>query len=238
MTRSTPVLRLGGRREGVYDASQVPAGVGKPLETVVLPISGVRRQGWDLSRDKLSRSPVPLPDQAHQLPGVELRANSPRLDSDQSLSFNMNGSHCDTGLLYSRHRRNTKICQEEARSTVDSANTRSFDATFGPDDGTVTLTILVGNGQFGSSIVRLDGAIITSGSDIKDFPLGRADALVGKTLRIKSIVSDVNDQTLHTSVEYILSGATRTQRFTQQDSVKSPGDSTLFRAEIRLGAAK
>ena len=99
-------------------------------------------------------------------------------------------------------------------------------------DKPVTLTVVIGDGQLGSSYVQLDGTKITSGEKISNFTIGAGVQIKGKVLRIKSIVSDVNDMTNHTSISYQLKGGVKDATYALESTVANEGDSVLYRAEI------
>jgi hypothetical protein len=75
------------------------------------------------------------------------------------------------------------------------------------DDDIVTLTITIGEAQIGSSAVFLDEGLIAKG-DVGTVTIGHGALLRGRTLSIRSIVSDINASTDRTSVTYELAGGT------------------------------
>jgi hypothetical protein len=97
----------------------------------------------------------------------------------------------------------------------------------------VTLSIIVGDAQIGSSLVLRDGVELGRG-EINGLTIGKGPEINGKTLSIKSVVTDVNDATNQTSVTYALSGGIVEQRLSQTATVDDEGDSVIYRATIHL----
>jgi hypothetical protein len=110
----------------------------------------------------------------------------------------------------------------------------SLNTTYHVDDGVVTLTIVIGDGQLGSSRVSLDDTIIGQGDAIENLRLGEGSGLDGKTLAVKSVVTDVNDQTNHTSITYSLRGGAAPADYELDATVAEEGDSVIYRATIAL----
>ncbi|MCU1350321.1 MAG: hypothetical protein JWO56_3351 [Acidobacteria bacterium] len=80
---------------------------------------------------------------------------------------------------------------------------RNYPVGAGP--GPVQLTIVIGDGQIGGSAVWIDTTLVASGT-VQHFVLGSPAMLRGHAVGIRTIVADVNPQTNHTSVTYILTG--------------------------------
>jgi hypothetical protein len=93
----------------------------------------------------------------------------------------------------------------------------------------VSLSIVVGDAQIGSSYVQLDGVKKDDGQ-ISDLALGKGADVKGKTLAIKSVVTDVNDATNNTSITYHVGG----QELSQTATVDQEGDSVVYRATIQF----
>jgi len=72
-------------------------------------------------------------------------------------------------------------------------------------DGAVRLSIVVGERQFGSSVVFLDGEVVANG-DVEDFTLGDGKRLDGKTLEIYTLVTDIRRDVDSMAVTWILGG--------------------------------
>jgi hypothetical protein len=97
------------------------------------------------------------------------------------------------------------------------------------DDEEVLLSIVVGDAQLGASRVLLGTTQVGLGQ-IADLSLGLGSAVRGQTIKIKSVVTDVNDATNHTSITYRV-GA---QELSQTATVDEQGDSVIYRATIQL----
>ena len=99
--------------------------------------------------------------------------------------------------------------------------------------GDVILTIVIGNAQIGSSVVKL-GSKELGRRDINNLKVGSGPALKGKILKTKSVVTDVNDRTNKTSVTYKLKGGSRDQAFVSSGTVDNNGDAIVYRAAFKL----
>ncbi|GAB4376167.1 MAG: hypothetical protein Kow0042_22210 [Calditrichia bacterium] len=97
--------------------------------------------------------------------------------------------------------------------------------------GDIFLTIYFGDAQFGSSAVVFDNEILGIG-EINQLKIGRGTEIIGKTLKIKSTVTDVNDKTNHTSITYKFTGGVSDQEFRFSEDVEEEGDSIIYRAEF------
>ncbi|MGH7323702.1 MAG: hypothetical protein ACREJ9_03540 [Candidatus Rokuibacteriota bacterium] len=112
----------------------------------------------------------------------------------------------------------------------------NLDTTYHVDSGDITLSIVIGDGQLGSSRVSLGGKVLGQGDAIKNLPLGKGSKLAGKALSVKSVVTDVNDQTNHTSITYSLRGGAAPADYELNATVTDEGDSIIYRATIALEA--
>ena len=97
----------------------------------------------------------------------------------------------------------------------------------------VVLSVVVGNGQFGSSVVHLKYTEKGRG-EITDLEIGSARTCKGKKLTVKSVVTDVRDETNNMVVTYVLKGGVSEQSFTSSGLVEREGGSLLFRAVFHL----
>jgi hypothetical protein len=98
-------------------------------------------------------------------------------------------------------------------------------------DGDVTLRIAVGDGQIGTSLVRLDDKELASGS-LGMLLLGPGPALVGRRLRVATTVTDVQRLTNRTSVRYALSGGAEEARFDARADVAEEGGTVHYMARF------
>ncbi len=63
------------------------------------------------------------------------------------------------------------------------------------DSGDITLTVVVGNGQRGNTLVAVGSAVLANGPNISNLRIGKGSDLVGSTLSVISTVSQVNTST-------------------------------------------
>lgn len=93
----------------------------------------------------------------------------------------------------------------------------------------VSLDVILGDAQLGSSAVKLGDQLIAKGERIS-CNLGHGSTLVGRVLTTKSNVTDVNNSTNKTSVEYIFHGSNGTQTFLSKSEVDQNGDAIVYRS--------
>jgi hypothetical protein len=106
-------------------------------------------------------------------------------------------------------------------------------ADYDVNDGDITITIVIGDAQIGSSVVALGTKVLGKGQ-ISTLPVGKGSLVRGKPLFAKSVVTDVNDSTNQTSVTYILRGGPKDQEFQSGGVVEVNGDSVIYRAKFNL----
>jgi hypothetical protein len=94
-------------------------------------------------------------------------------------------------------------------------NDRSIERDYqvGNGEGSIMLSIVIGDGQIGGSKVFLDDTMIKKGV-VQHFPIGTPADLKNRPLSIRTNVVDVNPQTNQTSVTYILTGGDDGAEFT------------------------
>jgi hypothetical protein len=95
---------------------------------------------------------------------------------------------------------------------------QSFTEKVALPNGTIRLTILVGNGQIGSSFVFFKGKLLAKGS-IEGLELGASASLSGQKLHIETIVTDINPSTDNTVVTYIF--RSQTQETAIEEKIKA-----------------
>jgi hypothetical protein len=95
----------------------------------------------------------------------------------------------------------------------------------------VTLRIVVGEGQIGTSLVRLDDRDIASGA-IAMVRIGAGSELAGRRLRVATTVTDVQRLTNRTSVRYVLSGGPEDATFDAAAKVDEDGGSIHYAARF------
>ena len=109
----------------------------------------------------------------------------------------------------------------------------TFETSYQVGKDPVTLSIIIGDAQLGDSIVRLGKTVLGQG-DIENLPVGKGPALAGKTLNIKSVVTDVSDKTNRTSIRYALAGGTVPGTFDLNAMVSEEGASIIYRTQIHF----
>src|SRR5262245_25109777 len=102
--------------------------------------------------------------------------------------------------------------EEATRSVVDKTTipldtNSSYEGTtrYVVGAGSISLGIVVGNGQLGASVVRLNDQPIAPGQDGK-FVIGQGGDLIGKILTVSTVVTVTNPATRQVSVQYTLNG--------------------------------
>jgi len=95
------------------------------------------------------------------------------------------------------------------------------------------LSVVVGDAQIGASVVKLGQKTLASGP-IDNLALGNGAGLRGKTLFVKSVVTDVNDATNHTSLTHRFHRGTEVRDFVSMATVDEEGDSVIYRAKFNL----
>lgn len=109
-------------------------------------------------------------------------------------------------------------------STVHDLNsTLSFPTLTGP----IKLTVLIGDAQVGGSVVTVNNKRKSQTGQIVDLPLGDASDLADKTVLVRTLVSDINPKSNHTSVTYQLVGST-TAKMTLAREVPDHGDAVRY----------
>lgn len=91
----------------------------------------------------------------------------------------------------------------------------------------VELRVVVGDGQFGSTVVRLDGVEIASGV-LGMLQVGKGKDLRGSRLSVSTTVTDVQRSSNRTSVTYALSGGKSTDVHPMSVDVDTDGGSVLY----------
>lgn len=105
--------------------------------------------------------------------------------------------------------------------------------TYAVGAGEVTLRIVVGEGQFGTSLVRLDTVDLASGT-VAMVRIGAAPEIVGKQIAVSTTVTDVQRFTNRTAVQYVLSGGPEQSEFRASGEVDEEGGSIHYVARFDL----
>lgn len=108
-----------------------------------------------------------------------------------------------------------------------------FKTTYVVAKDDVFLSVVIGEQQLGTSVVKLDGKVLKEGA-VKKLKIGSGPKLVGSTLTIKSVVTDINDQTNRTSVTLTLEGGVVDAVHTLSVEVDDNGDSAIYRTEVEF----
>lgn len=101
-------------------------------------------------------------------------------------------------------------------------------------EGPVDLSVTVGNAQFGLIDARFrgDASPLARQPNVLTLDLGPGGGLVGRTLVVRTVVSDVNPTTNRMIVTHVLSGGPENQVFAMRGEVAESNDFLLFRAEF------
>ena len=100
-------------------------------------------------------------------------------------------------------------------------------------DGPIRLTVVVGERQFGSSIVFLDDDVVANG-DVSDLQLGDGDRLDGRTLVIYTLVTDIRRDVDDMAVTWILVGGGHRVSATAVGTPSKKFGSQMFKGIFRL----
>jgi hypothetical protein len=99
--------------------------------------------------------------------------------------------------------------------------------------GEVTLRLIVGEGQVGTSLVRLGERDLASGAVAMVF-VGTGPEVAGQQLSVATTVTDVQRFTNRTSVRYLLSGGPEDAAFEASADVDAEGGSIHYVARFDL----
>jgi hypothetical protein len=95
----------------------------------------------------------------------------------------------------------------------------------------VSFKLSIGFGQKSTTSINLnDLSFITNQIGEINLPLGKGDALKGKTLYVTTTVSDVQPNTNETSVTYQLEGGIAPYKNTLQETAPKPNDVVFYTA--------
>lgn len=108
------------------------------------------------------------------------------------------------------------------------------DYNVGAGAGDVRLALTIGEGQFGTSRVKLNEKELVTASGPISLRIGKRSEVKGKKLFVRSIVNDVNTLTNRMSVTYRLTGGTSERKTTAKGRVAQEGDFLVFEANFSL----
>ena len=100
-------------------------------------------------------------------------------------------------------------------------------------DGPIRLAVVVGERQFGSSIVFVDDDVAANG-DVEDLLLGEGNKLDGETLVIYTLVTDIRRDVDDMSVTWILTGGAHRVTATATGTPAKKFGSQMFKAVFRF----
>lgn len=110
------------------------------------------------------------------------------------------------------------------------------EGSFGLGMGKVTLTIVVGEGQQGFSLVKVEDEHKGEGEELREVELGTSEELRGKRLFIDTAVTVTNSLTTRTSVRYTLRQGARQQNYDGFKTLAALGDSVIYEGDIQFKA--
>ncbi len=106
---------------------------------------------------------------------------------------------------------------------------------YGVSDHPIRLSIVVGERQFGSSMVFLDDDLIANGI-VEELPVGEGKKLHGRTLTIYTLVTDIRENTDDMSVTWILVGGAHRVSETEVGRPSKNFGSQMFKGVFHLTA--
>jgi hypothetical protein len=104
-------------------------------------------------------------------------------------------------------------------------------------DGTIRLSVSVGERQLGTSIAYLDDEAIANG-DIEELPLGDGPKLEGRTLDVYTMVTDIRDETDKMAVTWILTGGKKKLIVTAKGAPPKALGSQMFKGTFHFTPPK
>ena len=109
---------------------------------------------------------------------------------------------------------------------------RSLEERYQVGSGEVSISVVIGNAQFGVIDVRFAGESqpLARQSNTVLVPLGPGDGLVGRDLVVRTLATDVNPFTNRLIVTHVLSGGPENEIFPMQHEVSEDGEVVYFRA--------
>jgi hypothetical protein len=107
------------------------------------------------------------------------------------------------------------------------------EAAYTVGEGQVHLRVVIGEGQFGSTLVTAGSKVFDQARTFEGC-IGLGAELRGKDLNIFSVVTDTNLQTNRTSVTYVLTGGPSPSHQTLAFSVEHEHDSVQYIARVKL----
>jgi hypothetical protein len=113
----------------------------------------------------------------------------------------------------------------------------TLNKTYKLRDRPIHLTLLIGEGQSGTSDIFIDKTrIVRASGTIGRLLVGNGADLAGKALVARSVVNDVSAVTNRMSVTYKLTGGKSNAEFTLPGTVSKSGAALVFEATFDLEA--
>lgn len=109
----------------------------------------------------------------------------------------------------------------------------AYEQDYAVGNGQVRLSVLVGDRQYGSSMVFLDDELLANG-DIDEFPLGTGSNLDGRSVAIYTVVTDIRDKKNEMSVTWILKGGKKPLTVEKTGSASKSFGSQMFKAVFQF----
>lgn len=115
---------------------------------------------------------------------------------------------------------------------------KTLERDYPVDQGDVSISVVVGDAQFGTIDVRFDGDSEPLGrqDNLLRVSLGRGVALIGKDLIVRTLISDVNPFTNNVIVTHVLSGGHQNLVESIPGQAAASGDVLYFRSVFHLVA--
>lgn len=98
----------------------------------------------------------------------------------------------------------------------------------------VSLTVTIGDGQFGVIKVMVDDVFVASSQEKLHVSLGEAGSLRGRKIKVLSVVNDVNPITNRTVMTWVLTTAAANKSFQHSHVVKSDWGVVVYDAEFKV----
>jgi hypothetical protein len=106
--------------------------------------------------------------------------------------------------------------------------------TVGTGNGEVKLAVIIGEGQIGTTRVRVSGIELVTATGPVTVTVGKAAAIKGKSVFVRTIVNDVNSLTNDMSVTYHFSGGPSPQLNVAKGKVTAEGRLLIFEGTFSL----
>ena len=100
----------------------------------------------------------------------------------------------------------------------------------------ITVTVVVGNGQRGNTLVAVDSEELANGPNVTSLAIGKGTDLAGKTLTLLTTVSQTNTSTPDAVVTYRVRGGAQDRDFQLQHAFADGEVQIQFDGTIDLSA--